>query len=102
MKEWLIVCLQDKEDDVKVGVKSTALRFGDDTKLWLTGFGTTSMGLLALSGLSADLGNSMNFTTVQFFFVIPNSIHILFYFVFLAVMIKGGNITHHWSLLQDT
>ncbi|CAN6914254.1 unnamed protein product [Brassica oleracea] len=47
---------QDKEDDVKVGVKSTALRFGDDTKLWLTGFGTTSMGLLALSGLSADLG----------------------------------------------
>ncbi|KAJ4912997.1 4-hydroxybenzoate polyprenyltransferase [Raphanus sativus] len=47
---------QDKEDDVKVGVKSTALRFGDNTKLWLTGFGTASMGLLALSGLSADLG----------------------------------------------
>ncbi|KAL0890923.1 hypothetical protein Bca101_014906 [Brassica carinata] len=48
--------LQDKDDDVKVGVKSTALRFGDNTKLWLTGFGTASMGLLALSGLSADLG----------------------------------------------
>ncbi|XP_010439149.1 PREDICTED: 4-hydroxybenzoate polyprenyltransferase, mitochondrial-like isoform X2 [Camelina sativa] len=47
---------QDKEDDVKVGVKSTALRFGDNTKLWLTGFGTASMGCLALSGLSADLG----------------------------------------------
>ncbi|RIA04969.1 hypothetical protein BRARA_K00707 [Brassica rapa] len=47
---------QDKEDDVKLGVKSTALRFGDNTKLWLTGFGTASMGLLALSGLSADLG----------------------------------------------
>lgn len=47
---------QDKEDDVKVGVKSTALRFGDNTKLWLTGFGTASMGLLTLSGLSADLG----------------------------------------------
>ncbi|CAL9226607.1 unnamed protein product [Arabidopsis halleri] len=47
---------QDKEDDVKVGVKSTALRFGDNTKLWLTGFGTASMGFLALSGLSADLG----------------------------------------------
>ncbi|KAL0738856.1 hypothetical protein Bca4012_015066 [Brassica carinata] len=47
---------QDKDDDVKVGVKSTALRFGDNTKLWLTGFGTASMGLLALSGLSADLG----------------------------------------------
>ncbi|KAF8077318.1 hypothetical protein N665_1046s0006 [Sinapis alba] len=47
---------QDKEDDLKVGVKSTALRFGDNTKLWLTGFGTSSMGLLAVSGLSADLG----------------------------------------------
>ncbi|CAN8274129.1 unnamed protein product [Cochlearia groenlandica] len=47
---------QDKEDDVKVGVKSTALRFGDNTKLWLSGFGTASMGFLALSGLSADLG----------------------------------------------
>uniref|UniRef100_M4DRZ0 4-hydroxybenzoate polyprenyltransferase, mitochondrial n=1 Tax=Brassica campestris TaxID=3711 RepID=M4DRZ0_BRACM len=47
---------QDKDDDVKVGVKSTALRFGENTKLWLTGFGTASMGLLALSGLSADLG----------------------------------------------
>ncbi|CAH2078153.1 unnamed protein product, partial [Thlaspi arvense] len=47
---------QDKEDDVKVGVKSTALRFGDNTKLWLTGFGTASMGFLALSGLSADIG----------------------------------------------
>ncbi|CAD5328837.1 unnamed protein product [Arabidopsis thaliana] len=47
---------QDKEDDVKVGVKSTALRFGDNTKLWLTGFGTASIGFLALSGFSADLG----------------------------------------------
>ncbi|CAA7037430.1 unnamed protein product [Microthlaspi erraticum] len=47
---------QDKDDDVKVGVKSTALRFGENTKLWLTGFGTASMGFLALSGLSADLG----------------------------------------------
>ncbi|GER56848.1 4-hydroxybenzoate octaprenyltransferase [Striga asiatica] len=26
---------QDKEDDVKVGVKSTALRFGDSTKEWI-------------------------------------------------------------------
>nr|VDD40234.1 unnamed protein product [Brassica oleracea] len=56
MKSNRVAILQDKEDDVKVGVKSTALRFGDNTKLWLTGFGTESMGLLALSGLSADLG----------------------------------------------
>ncbi|XP_010541312.1 PREDICTED: 4-hydroxybenzoate polyprenyltransferase, mitochondrial isoform X1 [Tarenaya hassleriana] len=47
---------QDKEDDVKVGVKSTALRFGDSTKLWLTGFGSASVGFLALTGLNADIG----------------------------------------------
>jgi 4-hydroxybenzoate polyprenyltransferase len=29
---------QDKEDDVLIGVKSTALRFGESTKGWLIGF----------------------------------------------------------------
>ena len=36
---------QDKHDDVKVGIKSTALHFGDDTKKYLSGF--------ALAGTSA-------------------------------------------------
>ena len=37
--------VQDKVDDARVGVRSTALRFGARTKRWLTGFtvGTTSM-----------------------------------------------------------
>ncbi|KYO42726.1 4-hydroxybenzoate polyprenyltransferase, mitochondrial [Alligator mississippiensis] len=30
---------QDKRDDVVIGVKSTALRFKEDTKQWLSGFG---------------------------------------------------------------
>lgn len=47
---------QDKEDDLKVGVKSTALRFGDSTKEWLTGFGIASLSGLALSGFNAELG----------------------------------------------
>ncbi|CAK7337966.1 unnamed protein product [Dovyalis caffra] len=47
---------QDKEDDLKVGVKSTALRFGDSTKEWITGFGTASISSLALSGFNADIG----------------------------------------------
>ncbi|XP_045798681.1 4-hydroxybenzoate polyprenyltransferase, mitochondrial-like [Trifolium pratense] len=47
---------QDKEDDLKVGVKSTALRFGDSTKEWLTGFGIASLSSLALSGFNAELG----------------------------------------------
>ncbi|XP_006664985.3 4-hydroxybenzoate polyprenyltransferase, mitochondrial [Oryza brachyantha] len=46
---------QDKEDDLKVGVKSTALRFGDSTKQWISGFGAACIGSLALSGYSADL-----------------------------------------------
>lgn len=29
---------QDKEDDVLIGVKSTALHFGENTKSWLSGF----------------------------------------------------------------
>lgn len=47
---------QDKEDDLKVGVKSTALRFGDSTKEWITGFGIANISSLALSGFSADIG----------------------------------------------
>ncbi|VDP37617.1 unnamed protein product [Soboliphyme baturini] len=41
---------QDKEDDVKVGVKSTALMFGDDTVLWLSGFATLMTGGLLYTG----------------------------------------------------
>ncbi|KAJ9708016.1 hypothetical protein PVL29_000196 [Vitis rotundifolia] len=47
---------QDKEDDLKVGVKSTALRFGDSTKEWLSGFGIACISSLALSGFNANLG----------------------------------------------
>ncbi|XP_021736265.1 4-hydroxybenzoate polyprenyltransferase, mitochondrial-like [Chenopodium quinoa] len=48
--------IQDREDDLKVGVKSTALRFGDLTKEWVTGFGIISICSLALSGYNAHLG----------------------------------------------
>lgn len=47
---------QDKEEDKIVGVKSTALRFGDSTKQWITGFGTACIGSLALGGYNANLG----------------------------------------------
>nr|CAD1830700.1 unnamed protein product [Ananas comosus var. bracteatus] len=46
---------QDKEDDLKVGVKSTALRFGSLTKYWITGFGAACISSLALSGYNAEL-----------------------------------------------
>ncbi|XP_030544014.1 4-hydroxybenzoate polyprenyltransferase, mitochondrial [Rhodamnia argentea] len=47
---------QDKEDDVKVGVRSTALRFGDLSKEWISGFGIACISSLALSGYNADIG----------------------------------------------
>ncbi|XWS63324.1 hypothetical protein CRYUN_Cryun06bG0085400 [Craigia yunnanensis] len=47
---------QDKEDDIKVGVKSTALRFGDSIKEWTAGFGIVCISSLALSGFNADIG----------------------------------------------
>ncbi|KAK9715905.1 hypothetical protein RND81_06G197800 [Saponaria officinalis] len=46
---------QDKDDDLKVGMKSTALRFGDSTKEWISGFGFLCISGLALSGYNADL-----------------------------------------------
>jgi 4-hydroxybenzoate polyprenyltransferase len=41
---------QDKEDDILIGVKSTALRFGPTTKLWLTVFYLITLCGLAASG----------------------------------------------------
>ncbi len=61
---------QDKEDDLALGLKSTALRFGDRTKAWVGGFyafalvtwalaawltGVGLVGLLALAGAAAHM-----------------------------------------------
>jgi 4-hydroxybenzoate polyprenyltransferase len=46
---------QDRKDDLIIGVKSTALRFGRNTKKWLTGFGTAMTANLVASGLVCDL-----------------------------------------------
>lgn len=47
---------QDKYDDIKVGVKSTALYFGQQTKLWLSGFGVVAITSLIVAGHNGDLG----------------------------------------------
>jgi 4-hydroxybenzoate polyprenyltransferase len=44
---------QDKEDDELVGLKSTALRFGDRTPPWLVGFYGSAAALWAVAGLLA-------------------------------------------------
>jgi len=46
---------QDKEDDLVVGVKSSALRLGAATRPWLFGFFTVTVGLLAAAGWAAGL-----------------------------------------------
>lgn len=50
------IWLQDKVDDVLLGIKSTAIRFGDDTKLWLSGFGASMISGLVLSGVTVGIG----------------------------------------------
>lgn len=45
---------QDKDDDILIGVKSTALKFGNQTKLWLSGFTGVMVSSLALSGIMSD------------------------------------------------
>ena len=46
---------QDKEDDILVGIKSTALRLGDATRGWLVFFYGGAIALTALSGWLAGL-----------------------------------------------
>jgi 4-hydroxybenzoate polyprenyltransferase len=46
---------QDRVDDLIIGVRSTALRFGKDTKKWLTGFSGLMHASLITTGLVCDL-----------------------------------------------
>ncbi|KAM6220644.1 4-hydroxybenzoate polyprenyltransferase, mitochondrial [Rhynchocyon petersi] len=45
---------QDKKDDALIGLKSTALRFNEDTKRWLSVFSLAMVGALGLVGVSCD------------------------------------------------
>ncbi|XP_044264078.1 4-hydroxybenzoate polyprenyltransferase, mitochondrial [Tribolium madens] len=46
---------QDRADDYKLGIKSTALKFDRDTKLWLSGFSAVMMGGVVLSGIMNEM-----------------------------------------------
>lgn len=47
---------QDKEDDIEVGVKSTALRLAENTHKWLTGFYLLCFTLILTAGYLSGLG----------------------------------------------
>ena len=51
-----IYALQDIRDDRLVGVKSTAIRFGDQWRSWLSFFSASSVGCLAMAGYMGGLG----------------------------------------------
>ena len=51
-----IYALQDREDDLLIGVKSTALKFGRHTRAWVAGFYLLALCGWALAGWLADLG----------------------------------------------
>lgn len=46
--------LQDKTDDVKMGIRSTALLFGEHTRSALSALSATSVGLIGTAGYMAD------------------------------------------------
>lgn len=47
---------QDKADDARAGVRSTALRLGEDSRLWLTLFSAGCVGSLLVAGAAAQPG----------------------------------------------
>jgi 4-hydroxybenzoate polyprenyltransferase len=47
---------QDMRDDAGVGIKSTALLFGDRSRVWVAGFYASAIIVLALAGWSDGLG----------------------------------------------
>jgi 4-hydroxybenzoate polyprenyltransferase len=55
---------QDKEDDERIGVKSTALKFGRATSRWLALFYGATVLLLVLAALTAGHGRALFFVGV--------------------------------------
>jgi 4-hydroxybenzoate polyprenyltransferase len=54
MKENYLLFIQDKKDDVKIGIRSTALLFGSKTKTWLLGFTAVSTTAWLVAGHAAE------------------------------------------------
>ena len=52
----IIYSHQDKEDDAVIGLKSTALRFGEATRWWLCAFYGLALGGLAFAGWLVNAG----------------------------------------------
>ncbi|XP_041462700.1 4-hydroxybenzoate polyprenyltransferase, mitochondrial-like [Lytechinus variegatus] len=68
---------QDKKDDMLLGLKSTSIFMGDNTKQWLSAFGSLMICCLVLSGYNA--GQTMPY--------------------YLAVVLAGAKLSHQiWTV----
>jgi len=67
---------QDARDDAQAGVKSTALRFGRFSRLWLVGFAVAMLALADLAGDLAGLGSIFQYM------LIPVALHLAWLLVF--------------------
>ncbi len=63
---------QDKDDDHKIGIKSTALYFGNNTRTWLKRFYMLSMTMWLYAGVLSSLNN--------IFFIVLSIIGIILYY----------------------
>ncbi|XP_033632266.1 4-hydroxybenzoate polyprenyltransferase, mitochondrial-like [Asterias rubens] len=45
---------QDKRDDMALGLRSTSIKMGENTKYWLTGFGAVMLSGLTTAGIMAE------------------------------------------------
>jgi len=59
-----IYAVQDREDDLKVGIKSTALKWGAHTLKWVGGFYGLMLALLLILGVKETFGNGYYFMVI--------------------------------------
>jgi 4-hydroxybenzoate polyprenyltransferase len=75
---------QDKEDDMLIGIKSTAIKLGEATKVWLVGFYAVIIVMLLASGYLTDL-------TIPFYtFMVGATVHLVWQIA--ALNIKNGEL----------
>lgn len=67
----------DKTDDILIGVKSTALKFGENTRAWLFVFYGLAFGFFLLAGIEAGLNQVYYVGIIMIFFLFRHQISTL-------------------------
>lgn len=72
-----IYAIQDKDDDLRIGVKSSAILFGSFTWLWVGLAGLFMLGFLALVARINDLGIEYSMTLIGVAFILGYQVILL-------------------------